>query len=510
MAKFIVSHRLATGAPTSKTAPPRSTFESILSTFQGMADIKEVRPPESDTQRGLMFLEGDAHDFEAKRKEAPADIIIEPEKLRAPCLFMPTAVTPESKAEGQLGLGSAINLAVRSNGLPVAGASVTLFAMNLRLHSPTSQTGVTDEKGAVSIPFDPRLWAPMMAIIMPKSGAWAWSLNQPQHAPTVDLPPLPKNGPLGWWHHVLGINKYSEKRGEGIRVGVVDSGIGPNPAVAHAQPAGAFVNGAYTPGADATRDVGDHGTHVAGIIGARPVDGSGDFAGIAPGADLIAARVYAGGAPPPQPEGTTNNGDIAAAIDQLSGPFEADIINLSLSGSAPSDVEWDAITSAVKAGSIVICAAGNQNGGPIMFPAAYPQAVAVAALGLVGTVPGSSLDAISFPSTPDRFTPFGLYVPTFNNIGPEMKCSAPGVGIISTVPGDGTAANYAALSGTSMASPAVCGALATLLSNDSTYRGMPRGMERAQRAWMVLFSALRSLGLQQFYQGYGLSAAWPG
>ena len=506
MAKFIVSHRLANRGLDINRVESRAAFEKSSPKFAAFAQVHATRSPKEETARGMMLAEGDPKDFEAKRKEAPADLIIEAQVPRRPCLFAPRLAAAGVPAE--LGLGASLNLTVRSGGSAVGGASVTLLAVNLRLGSTSSWLGITDRSGTVSIPYDPRMWLPTAAIIVPKSGIWSWLLNRPQDGLILDLPPLPKSGPIGWWHQILGITKYSERRGEGIRVGVVDTGVGPNSAVAHVRRMGALVNGALTKAKDAGADVAEHGTHVAGIIGARPDGSSGNFAGIAPGADLMAIRVYPGGAPPPQPEGTASNGDIAAAIDQLSGPEAADLINLSLGGDAPSDIELDAVLAAAQAGSLAICSAGNQNGAPIMYPAAYPQTVSVSAVGLMGAVPNGSLDSLGVPSAPDQMTYSGLYFASFSNAGPEMKCTAPGVGIISTVPGH-EGSPYAAMSGTSMAAPAVCGALATLLSEDAVYRRMPRGLERTQRAWSALFSSLRSLNLQQIYQGYGLVTAWP-
>jgi len=115
------------------------------------------------------------------------------------------------------------------------------------------------------------------------------------------------------------------------------------------------------------------------------------------------------------------------------------------------------------------------------------------------------------PQDPSLFTPGGLFVANFSNIGPELFCAAPGVGIISTVPATKDApAPYADMSGTSMASPAACAALATLLGVDETYKQMPRSIERAQRASLVLISYLAPLGLTQASAGWGLSQAWPG
>src|SRR5262249_6787059 len=104
-----------------------------------------------------------------------------------------------------------------------------------------------------------------------------------------------------------------------------------------------------------------------------------------------------------------------------------------------------------------------------------------------------------------------LYVANFNNVGSNLLCSAPGCGIVSTVPVRGVVPTpYADMSGSSMAAPVACGALATLLSPDPSYLEMPRGLARAQRASSLLTSLLFPLGLSPQFAGRGMSRAWSG
>jgi subtilisin family serine protease len=73
------------------------------------------------------------------------------------------------------------------------------------------------------------------------------------------------------------------------------------------------------------------------------------------------------------------------------------------------------------------------------------------------------------------------------------------------VPSIGAAkAPYVAMSGTSMAAPAVTAALAAILSGDETYKALPRNFERSRHAAVRLTQSLRSLGLMIPYQGFGL------
>lgn len=92
----------------------------------------------------------------------------------------------------------------------------------------------------------------------------------------------------------MGINSPGDQQlGNGIKIGIIDTGCGPDRALSHVTPVGAYIDGLRY-GAGDTTDVDTHGSHTAGIIGARPFS-SGDYAGIAPGAELFAMRVFSKG-----------------------------------------------------------------------------------------------------------------------------------------------------------------------------------------------------------------------
>jgi len=429
--------------------------------------------------------------------------------LRDIARWSPPVFFPIGAESGAAGIGATLELNIASAGGAASDALVNVLIANAVAGSSTVLATTTGANGRASVTYNPNTSYPVAAFIMPKAGLWSWAQSYPQNGMTIQLPELPRNGPLGWWHWLLGMTNYADQRGQGIRVGVVDTGVGPHPYLQHVQSAGAFINGGADTSPNAAKDVADHGTHVTGIIAAKPTSGSKDFGGICAGAEVFVARVYAGGGPAGQ-EGTASNGDIASAIDALASTQHVDVMNLSLGGPAPSEIEADAIMSAIEAGVLVICAAGNGNGAPVVYPAASPGAVAVSALGIPGTFPSGSIDALSVPQQADHFAASGIYAASFNNIGPQVACVGPGVGIISTVPhsGPGKPA-YAAMSGTSMASPAVCASLAAILSQDQTYRKMPRNAARAQYAWNVLARGLRQLGLSSQYQGFGLASTLP-
>ena len=505
MARFLIAQSLADKKP--EPVRSKAMFSKMRVAVASVADVVDTADEaeeEQDTGKTLI-LEGNPADIEAKRKELPADYILETEKLRRPGTFHPLVAAPHSAEELTSGLGATIEINVSSAGAPVPEAQITMTSVALRGGFPNTTFGVTDENGRALLTYNPNVWIPLGVAVLPRSRAWPVFTQIARKKLNILLPPLPRGGPLGWWHRVLGLNSYSEQLGEGIRVGVIDTGVGPHPYLSHVRSAGAFLNGKRLQSPESLNDVAEHGTHVAGIIGARPASGSKDFAGIAPGAELVAARVYPGGGPPNMESGPTSNGDIAQAILTLARDEECDIINLSSGGPMRSRIEADRITAALNRGTLVICSVGNGSGFPVMYPAAEPAAIGVSALGPTGGVPFGILDMFSYPTQPDRFSFAGFFAPNFISVGMETKLTGPGVGIVSTAPARvADEAPYVSMSGTSMSAPAVAGALAAILSQDPTYKSLPRNRERSSYAWRVLLRSVRTLGLNQQYQGYGM------
>jgi len=185
---------------------------------------------------------------------------------------------------------------------------------------------------------------------------------------------------------------------------------------------------------DATDDNG-HGTHVAGIIAAT--EGNGGTVGVAPGCRVLPVKVMAA-------DGTGDSYDIAAGIE-YAADAGARVINLSLAG--PSDqLMSDAVSYARSKGCVVVAAAGNE-GSPdgADYPARYEGVVGVGAV--------------------DRTGARWVYTRGGSNYGSGVDIAAPGVDILSTVPGGG----YASVSGTSMASPFVAGVAALVWSVNATW-----------------------------------------
>src|SRR5262249_39107178 len=118
-----------------------------------------------------------------------------------------------------------------------------------------------------------------------------------------------------------------------------------------------------------------------------------------------------------------------------------------------------AIDRALNSGVVVVAAAGNDGRKPVSYPAAFPECVSISAMGRRKSFPAASIGTgdIAKPSGGPNGNDF---IADFSNFGSEIDSTGPGVEIVSTLPGG----KYGTMSGTSMATPAVTGFTAYLIS----------------------------------------------
>ncbi|QDV32187.1 S8 family serine peptidase [Tautonia plasticadhaerens] len=206
----------------------------------------------------------------------------------------------------------------------------------------------------------------------------------------------------------------------------------------------------------------EHGTHVAGTIGAEGTDaseGTGQgVVGVNWDVTLISAKFLTG------PRGTGNTADAIEAVDyfiDLKARHGLNIValNNSWGGGGYSQGLFDAIGRADSAGILFVAAAGNNGANTdasAYYPAGYnlPNIISVAALDRNGNLAGYS-----------------------NSGANSVDLAAPGSAIYSTVPG-----GYASYDGTSMATPHVTGAAALYASKALAATGLMPPAARIKEA----------------------------
>jgi len=211
-----------------------------------------------------------------------------------------------------------------------------------------------------------------------------------------------------------------------IRVGIIDTGI----SNTHPDLLANIKGGVNTinPRKNWNDDNG-HGSHVAGIVAA--IDNDIGVIGVGPAIDLYAIKVL-------DRNGSGYLSDVIEGI-QWAVANNMQVVNMSLGTASNIQSFHDAVIAAKNAGIVTVAAAGNGGGSTnesVIFPAAYPEAIAVSAT--------DKSDVIA----------------SWSSRGPKVDLAAPGVSIYSTYKGTG----YATLSGTSMAAPHVAGSAALVLN----------------------------------------------
>jgi subtilisin len=292
---------------------------------------------------------------------------------------------------------------------------------------------------------------------------------------------------------------YSADAGDGVVVGVIDTGIdGKHPDLTVDGGAAFVTDEGDAGGWGPATSEGEHGTHVAGIIastGSTPPHAPKTVPGkrgVAPKVALRSYRVF-----PNSGEGADNY-DIIRAIDQ--GVRDGcDLLNLSLGSEVPDEAVHVAIKDAFDRGTVCVVATGNDGRQPVSYPAAWDTAVAVTSCAKKGTYPIGSNEVLD-EVPPYAKTDPNIYISVFSNVGPPVDVTGPGGGIVSTLPGG----QYGVMSGTSMACPAVTGVLAALISADPAVMKMPRSRDRSVAILGLLTKDAKPLGFIPPMEGVGL------
>lgn len=245
-------------------------------------------------------------------------------------------------------------------------------------------------------------------------------------------------------------------RGAGVAVAIFDTGINQT----HPDLAGAIIATYNATGTGSVEDLNGHGTHCAGIVGAR--DNSIGYVGVAPDCKIVAVKVL----------GNNGSGQISWIVggidwavahrNDFSAPIKVGSMSLGAQGS--SSALATAITNATAAGITFAVAAGNSSANASGYiPASYSNVITVSAL------------------DPDNTWAY------YSNYGnPPVDLIAPG----TSVPSLWKAGGYNTISGTSMATPHVAGCIALWLDNN--YDNDPNNDHATD--FSTILSSLQSAG----------------
>ena len=287
--------------------------------------------------------------------------------------------------------------------------------------------------------------------------------------------------------------------GTGVVIALIDSGVTVNADLK----GGLLYQQSFVPGDSTTADAYGHGTHVAGMLIGSGKNSSGpnskyQFGGAAPGASLVSLRVL-------DQNGSSTDSTVISAIERaitLKSTYNIRIISLSL-GRPPAesyaqDPLCQAVEAAWKAGIVVVVAAGNEGRnnsagnegyGTILAPGNDPYVITVGAMKSMST-PYRSDDLIASYSSkgptlidhvvkPDLVAPGNLIISVAApkstlaqtypaNIVPQSVYlyQSPVASAVSSSSTSDPANSYFVLSGTSMATPVVSSAAASLLQKN--------------------------------------------
>lgn len=281
----------------------------------------------------------------------------------------------------------------------------------------------------------------------------------------------------------MGADDADRPTGDNITVAVLDTGIntangrvfgnGSSGSALRITASKNFQSGET--GLSAVEDGNGHGTWVASAIAADTANDS--YEGVAPDANLVVGKVLSD-------DGSGSMAAITNAVEWASENQSADIISMSLGSTKYSPALAEELREAIDETDVsaIVIAAGNSRqtvrylSSPADVSGEDPQSdglITVAATNV--TAPDDAASTYFSSVGPDggiRDLSQGA------SRGALPSVAAPGAKIEAATPTTGGSVGYSTLSGTSMATPLVSGALASLLDGNSQLQGNPGDVEQ--------------------------------
>jgi hypothetical protein len=446
----------------------------MASTAAAATSASEVVVVRMDEQRG-----------EALRQNAPPHVIVE---IDAPLGYSDMAIPEPLNWQHAVQVmpfprpRREVRFRILGDGdRPLPNAVVNFYGPGF----PTQ--ALTDSSGQASLETHSVDGSGIQAVyVRPVADHWERYIENPSLEPgqvnVIRLSPLdrtsgsfPGERPYSWGQRIMKFDRVpTEWNGAGTKIGIIDSGCDTShPLLRH-----------IVRGVDFTRnkdpqswksDEMGQGTHCAGTVAASALASSG-IIGCAPGAEVHIFKVVPGG----------HFSDLIDALDQCI-ERRLDIVQIGVGGEQFSELVAQKITEARLNGIACIVGAGN-TGGAVQFPGNVPGVMTVSAVGKLGEYPQDTRQAQR--ALPQLVSFSGIYATNFSCWGPQVGVCAPGVAVVSSVPGGG----YAAWDGCSMAAAHVVGLSALLLSHHPMLQSINFGARADQRV-SILYDFLRAAAI---------------